>query len=377
MKKFIIVMLVALLALALVACGGETETTTQGEAGATTPAITTAATPAATNPAVTTTAVTPAATTPVTTTAVTTTAVTTTAPLIPVITTTVLAPANVKLPMEGIKELTVDQSSIVFDKECWAADPPAGAFDGETNDTKLGSPYVDGNAMLEFSLTEAATVTYYTFYTGNDTAPEYPRNPISWILYGKVGDEWVELSNVGLVNETGMKDVSATPFSYAIETSVECKDFKFEFITETVFQLNEIVMYANDATVTTPTAAALLDGAEVLRMHAIAKINKETYEIRTTFYPTDRFDVSSLDNVTARGAYAWVKDTTNNGEWVKYNVELITTSRGLDINFFLEESFVPVAGVKYDMQFYFLGGEDSMFPGKIHAVYEYGFELAQ
>ena len=369
MKKLLIFMAVALLAIALVACGAETVTTTQNTITTTAP-TTTLKTDLTTAPVTTA----PITTVPATTAPVTTTLAVTTAPE-----TTPAAPtaANVKLPMSGIKELAVDKNSIAFNKTCWAADPPIGAFDGETNDTKLGTPNANGSAILQFSLTEAATVSYYTFYTGNDTAPTLPRNPLSWVMYGKVGEEWVELSKVGPDEDTGMELVSCTPYSYAVKNPLKCKDYKFVFVTETVFQLNEVVMYENDATVTSPMAAALLDGAEVLRTHAIAKINKVSYEIRTTFYPTDRFDEFSLSQVKARGAYAWVKDVTNNGEWTRYNVELITTSRGLDINFFLDETFVPVAGVKYDMQFYFYGSDFSMFPDKLHVVCEHGFELAQ
>ena len=374
MKKLFVFMAVALLAIAFVACSDEPATTTQGTV--TTTALTTTAKTDVTTVPVTTALVTtaPVTTVPATTVAATTTLFVTTTPE-----TTPAAPtaANVKLPMSGIKELAVDKNSIAFDKTCWAADPPIGAFDGETNDTKLGTPNANGSATLQFSLTEAATVSYYTFYTGNDTAPTLPRNPLSWVMYGKVGEEWVELSKVGPDEDTGMELVSCTPYSYAVKNPVECKDYKFVFVTKTVFQLNEVVMYQNDESVTSPTAAALLDGAEVLRTHAIAKINKDSYEIRTTFYPTDRFDEFSLSLVKERGAYAWVKDVTNNGEWIRYDVELITTSRGLDINFFLDETFVPVAGVKYDMQFYFYGSEFSMFPDKLHVVYEYGFELAQ
>lgn len=368
MKKLFVFTVLMLLALVLVACGGESVVTTDNAPSETTMPVTSVSSVSTTAPVTTV----PMTTLPETTAPVTTVPVTT------VPETTTASPfANIKLPTSGIKELAVDQNSIQFNKTCWAADPPKGAFDGETNDTKLGTPNANGSAILQFSLTEAATVTYYTFYTGNDTAPDLPRNPLSWVMYGKVGEEWVELSKVGPDQDTGMALVSCTPYSYVVQKPMECKDYKFVFVTETVFQLNEVVMYKNDVSVITPTAAALLDGAEVLRTHAIAKINKETYEIRTTFYPTDRFDSFSLSQVKARGAYAWVKDATNNGEWIRYNVELITTSRGLDINFFLDETFVPVAGVKYDMQFYFYGGDFCMFPGKIHVVYEYGFELAQ
>ena len=69
MKKLLIVAVIALLALTLVACGGETATTTKGDAVTTAPVTTVAGEPTTTTPAVADTTATPATTTPVTTTA--------------------------------------------------------------------------------------------------------------------------------------------------------------------------------------------------------------------------------------------------------------------------------------------------------------------
>jgi len=106
MKKLLIVMVVALLALALVACGGEEATTTKGDDAVTTPAVTT---PKATEPTTTTpkapvtTTVAPETTkAPETTPAVTTPAVTTPAVTTPEVTTSAAPKFEYTVPEDVI-----------------------------------------------------------------------------------------------------------------------------------------------------------------------------------------------------------------------------------------------------------------------------------
>lgn len=278
---------------------------------------------------------------------------------------------NVALPTTGIKPLTVDKDSIAFDIECWAANPSTDAFDGNAIATKLGTPNANGNpATLEFSLTEAAAVSYYTFFTGTDTLSKYPgRNPNTWVVYGKVGEEWVVLSDV---TDPGMVDEWATPYSYKIETPVECKDYKIVFQTNTVFQLNEIVLYASDEAVTAPTAAALIGEAEVLRHHPQGLgYNADVARIRTTLLNDDgHFTNQSIAQLTAEGAYAWIRDMTNGGDFVRYEATTIETSRDCDINFILD-GFSAAAGVQYEVHFYFMTGDAAKVPNALHVIYFY------
>ena len=272
-----------------------------------------------------------------------------------------------KLPGTGIAAVTVDVNTVKFSVETWAANPAKDAFDGNVATSKLGTNKAAGQPVtLEFSLTEAQTVTWYTFFTGNDTLPQYTgRNPKSWVVYGKVGEEWVVLSEV---TEPNMVEQWARPYSFKITNPVECKDYKIVFETSSdIFQLNEIVLYKKDATVTTPTAAYLMDGAEVAMIHATG-YNADVYRIRTTNKADlQQFGNEAMAEITKEGASVWVRDVTNGGALVKYEIKEWETSRHCDINFILE-GFIPEAGVTYEFLVFFTTGNSAKVPNTLHVM---------
>lgn len=272
-----------------------------------------------------------------------------------------------KMPASGIAAVTVDVNTVKFSVETWSANPPACVFDGNIATSKLGTNKAAGQPVtLEFSLTEAQTVTWYTFFTGNDTLPQYTgRNPKSWVVYGKVGEGWVVLSEV---TEPNMVEQWARPYSFKVTKPVECKDYKIVFETSSdIFQLNEIVLYKNDATVTTPTAAYLMDGAEVAMIHATG-YNADVYRIRTTNKADlQQFGNEAMAEITKEGASVWVRDVTNGGALVKYEIKEWETSRHCDINFILE-GFIPEAGVTYEFLVFFTTGNSAKVPNTLHVM---------
>lgn len=154
---------------------------------------------------------------------------------------------NVTLP-EGLTKLTVDTNTLGKENiNVWneSTESVAQLFDGDTANTKIGGG-TTGNVTVTFSLTEAATVSYYTFYTGNDTAKNPGRNPVGWTLYGKVGEEWVALSTIEstTTHETGLGATNGTPYSYAVTNKQACTEYKVVFENGGVFQMNELELFA-------------------------------------------------------------------------------------------------------------------------------------
>ena len=149
--------------------------------------------------------------------------------------------ADVKLPENTYVKQPV--TSYVDDLNNWGDGATEKLFDGNTTDTKIGGNTVDGKVTVEFSLAGATKITYYTLYTGKDTASNTGRNPSGWILYGKVGEEWVVLDDVS--TKTGLKAVNSTAFSYKIDNPQAIKDYKIVFATGGNFQMNELELYAS------------------------------------------------------------------------------------------------------------------------------------
>jgi len=152
---------------------------------------------------------------------------------------------NVTLP-GGLTEVKVNTNSVKTENITPFPDgAPNQLFDGDTDFVKIGGTVVDGSFTLTFSLRSSETLTYYTFYTGNDTGSHPERNPIGWQLLGKVDNEYVLLSDVreNAVAYHGMEGVNATPYSYKIDTPTACKDYMIVFDTNQMFQLNEMVLY--------------------------------------------------------------------------------------------------------------------------------------
>ena len=82
---------------------------------------------------------------------------------------------------------------------------------------------------VEFSLTESATLTYYTVWTCRDTSSYLYRTPLTWTLFGKVDGEWVVLADVA---KPCRQKVNNAPFSYAISNPQECIEYKMTFTVD-------------------------------------------------------------------------------------------------------------------------------------------------
>ena len=118
-------------------------------------------------------------------------------------------------------------------------------FDGNQGTKICGTTGADGLITVYFSTTEATTLTYYTLVTGNDSKG-LTRNPEGWTLYGKNGDEWVELSKVvGDINvATGIQNANYAASSYKVDNVGTYTEYKIVFVeTSTSFQLSEMDLY--------------------------------------------------------------------------------------------------------------------------------------
>ena len=149
--------------------------------------------------------------------------------------------ADVKMP----ENTYVKQTVVSYDDDLnnWGDGATEKLFDGNTTDTKIGGTTTGGKVTVTFSLATATKITYYTLYTGKDTASNTGRNPSGWILYGKVGEEWVVLDDVS--TKSGMKPVNSTAYSYKIDNPQAIKDYKIVFATGSNFQMNELELYAS------------------------------------------------------------------------------------------------------------------------------------
>ncbi len=166
------------------------------------------------------------------------------------VTTTYVLGQNVKLPASATKVDYKKIINIVGDGNFtpYGSETVDKMFDGNTTSTKLCC-YVGDNPSFTvfFETSEETTLTYYTLWTGSDTASSTHRNPESWVLYGKVNeDEWVVLSSIAPSDDytTGLMGVNSTAFTYKVTNKVACTEYKIEFTEESSqFQLNEIELY--------------------------------------------------------------------------------------------------------------------------------------
>ena len=160
-------------------------------------------------------------------------------------------PMNVTLP-GGLNKLTVDTTKLSTENiNHWGDGPVANLFDGKTgvggsDGSKIGGGKGAGDPTVYFSLTEAATISYFTFTTGGDTGTYTGRNPYGFTLYGKVGSEWVILADIrdNETNVTGFTPANSTPYSYATTNPQSCVEYKVVLYTGGDFQLNELELYA-------------------------------------------------------------------------------------------------------------------------------------
>ncbi|MBR6768420.1 MAG: discoidin domain-containing protein [Clostridia bacterium] len=287
-----------------------------------------------------------------------------------------VATQNVTLPTTGIKEVTVDTSTLSVkngageDQGFWGDGPVANLFDGNTAQTKMGCG-TDGTVALTFSLTDPATLSYYTLWTGNDTGNQ-DRNPKTWVLYGKVGEEWVVLSAVGFDAPSGMQGKPSTPNNYAITNPVECKEYKIVFETNGSFQLNELYLYTNVEGAGI-TAAAAIGTAEVLPYNSHYGFNTTTQKIGYGIQSRGHYNgAEGLAEINIDNAYCYIR--AQGGEFVRYTVTSMTTEAHYKA-FFTVEGFVPEAGVKYDYVVICTGGASWKYPGAAHAFYATGLVL--
>ena len=153
------------------------------------------------------------------------------------------SPLNITLP-ENLTKVSVSSTVSCTGLNAWGDGAATNLFDGNTASTKIGGG-TNGSVTVEFTA-EASTIRYYSLYTGGDTAQYPERNPVAWTLYGKVNGEYVELAEIASTEEvyTGMGATNNTPYSYAVESPVECTEYKIVFITGSAFQLNELELYA-------------------------------------------------------------------------------------------------------------------------------------
>lgn len=293
--------------------------------------------------------------------------------------------ANVALPTTGIKEVEVNKETLSFEGiSVWNAEKESIAqlFDGNTSTTKMGGNVGDERTVtLYFSLNEAATLAYYTLYTGNDTDTGSTRNPKDFILYGKVGEDWVALSSAGFEAPTGLIAKRATPFNYAVTNPQACTEYKLVMTTEGQFQLNELKLYVADETVTAPTAAAAIGAAkaEVILIHRNDWLKNEEgtkqFGLATkgdgNFIGGEAGLKTALDNP----AYVLIKDVTAGGDYVRYEITNWETARHCDIRFDAD-GFTPEEGHTYDIILFIVLGEGNRYPaGTTYAIPAWGFQL--
>ena len=147
---------------------------------------------------------------------------------------------NVTLP-EGLADAAVKADSITAEGiEVWGDSSAAKLFDGDAVGSKIGGGTNKADVTVLFSTVKETTATYYTIVTGGDSAEWTGRNPLGWTLYGKVGEEWVVLSEI---TGTGLEDVNSTPYSYQIEEPKACTEYKIVFKTGDSMQLNEMKLH--------------------------------------------------------------------------------------------------------------------------------------
>ena len=286
-----------------------------------------------------------------------------------------------KLPTSGITQLKVVECASDSNLTNWADGKDEYLFDGgygitQVGGTKIGGGVANGGFTMTFSLEAPATVTYYTFITGRDS--NGARNPKSWTLYGKnAAGEWVVVDTVDEETATAtMGKTNSRAYNYKTANPGEYKDYKIEFATEGMFQMDEMILFANDATAGTDKLA-LVGGMEYVPFHTRGDFAGETNEFRLTCKAEGgHFSQETIHKVTAEGAYVYLKDTTNGGEFVRYEIANLRIDRWCDFYITLD-GFTPVAGVEYEVVFVFVGSEGSKCPGELHYMTTTGLKLAQ
>jgi hypothetical protein len=106
-----------------------------------------------------------------------------------------------------------------------------------------GQPQTPADVEITFSLKEAASLSGYTFVTGNDTSMFPERNPSSWVLYGKGADgEYVVLQKSD-ADTLGMGAHDYTAYGAMLENAPVCSDYKLVITHAGTLQLSELLLY--------------------------------------------------------------------------------------------------------------------------------------
>lgn len=175
---------------------------------------------------------------------------------------------------EGIKNNTVNEvASNLFDnntntKWCFTY----------TSITSSSHPYVIFKASLP------CKVEGYSITTGSDAAVSPNRNPKSWILYGSNDqNSWTKIDQV--TNDTKLKDVNATTYSYTCTPSSAYQYFKYEITAGTTASNGTIQI--SELKLKTAFASATLTDNEA---------------VETTYYPAG--NLSYQRTVDTEGEYA-------------------------------------------------------------------------
>lgn len=237
--RIFVVALAAILSLsAMVACGGNGETTTAGTTAAKTTASaakTTAKPPKKTEA--------PSKTTQAP-----------TAPETPEVPAETPATGDAVNEMLAGTKIEVAADSVkATGATFWNDGAAANLFDGDAGEvgtegsgTKLGGGDITESVVVTWSTAEATTVKSYVLYTGGDSAKWTGRTPTAWTLSGSTdGENWTVIDDV---KNSGMEDANATPYGYTVDTPAAYTQYKLE-ITDTtgdgkVVQINELVLLA-------------------------------------------------------------------------------------------------------------------------------------
>ena len=376
MKKLLIVMAVVVLALALVACGGETATTTAGTENTTAPEVTTGA------PEVTTAA--PTVETTVPTVETTAPAVTTEAPV------TTEEPADEIPPVQAEIEAWMEtawwnqvhrMNPITREKNAdgsvsyiWSLTIKAesGLFPqlGEDHEKYPNTPTIQ--------LTTAEGAWMYIKDVNKDT--DYTKYPVvasSWKT-ARWCDMWFEAE--GFVPEgDGEYDM------FLFFVSPECSTNPGEYVY--VWALEETWSYTAPIKIGDPVVdAALVDAYRcTLHRHSVrADISwangsnaPEGFDATTFPAMNFNFSVKAEDGyfsgndvwqaIIPEGAFAYLKGPDDT-EFTRYEVDYMLLERHCDMWFTLK-GFTPEAGVQYKMVLCFMSGVGAKYEYSWHYVY--------
>lgn len=136
--------------------------------------------------------------------------------------------------MESVTGIAGDYTKVYKEND---SDYLKDMFDGDTT-TKGGCPMDKGSSVSDtvsvvFETTEAVTVRYYTFATGND---RISRDPVSWVLSGSNdGSDWTVLDTRNDVEPPALGDPDASDISNDAESRCVYYDQDFEIATPAAY----------------------------------------------------------------------------------------------------------------------------------------------